>query len=103
MRIDNALVDSRVTLFQDLFPEVQEAVEAQVQEVGSQYQEVQQEGERVVQQVSGSQSHLGLVRIVASQPTPDQGGRCELIPLNLCQGYLYHHSFEIGRSGIQGP
>ena len=71
MRIDNALVDSRVTLFQDLFPEVQEEVEAQVQEVGSQYQEVQQEGERVVQQVSGSQSHLGLVRIVAPQPTPD--------------------------------
>ena len=41
MRIDNALVDSRVALFQNLFPEVQEAVEAQVQEVGSGDQEVQ--------------------------------------------------------------
>ena len=41
MRIDNALVDSRVALFQDIFAEVQEEVEAQVQEVGSRDQEVQ--------------------------------------------------------------
>ena len=41
MRIDSTLVDSRVALLQDFFPEVQEEVEAQVQEVGSRDQEVQ--------------------------------------------------------------